>query len=128
MKGYVYAIVDWDDKIRMPTVIKFGFTSDKKIENRIRSLQTGNPRKLTAAKMVELDSEEIARSYERLIHSQFKTKKLHGEWFAYDLDIEEFLDFHFQAFGETVIHEEMGLIRMETTFAFNPMRVEVSLG
>lgn len=109
--GYVYAIIDYNDEVKMPNTVKFGVTTDKNISNRLKSLQTGNPHRLSIAAAIGFNGHEFAQICERLIHNKFKDKRLSGEWFKYDLEIEEFLDFGFPHFGEPLKESEMGLVR-----------------
>ena len=55
--------------------IKIGYT-DRDVESRLKSLQTGNPKKLVL--LGQMDGNE---SKEADLHEQFKALRAHGEWF-----------------------------------------------
>lgn len=55
---------------------KIGYTTD--LDKRLRSLQTGNPKPLTVAAVVEID--HPAR-LENELHRMFRSLQVSGEWF-----------------------------------------------
>lgn len=63
--------------------IKIGKTSNLNIFERIKSLQTGNPRKLIMIAFQFLNEDEINKfgSLERYYHALFKIHRKKGEWF-----------------------------------------------
>lgn len=123
----MYAVGDWNDEKKMPNTVKFGMTTDRNVQKRVQSLQTGNPNKITVFSVVELDTPELASSYERLIHSKFKEFRLKGEWFACSSEIEEFIDFGFAQFGTLVSYSDIGLIKF-VGGKLELMEVEVANG
>ena len=80
MSGYVYFVRNSDND-----VIKIGFASN--LGARIASLQTGNPELLVLVMSLLGSREE-----EKQIHERFSSKRLRGEWFSLDAELEEFLD------------------------------------
>jgi hypothetical protein len=83
--GFVYLI-----NIERTDLYKIGITR-KTVEERIKSLQTGNPLKLT---LVEKYESKIYQKIESVIHRMLKHKKyisedfdtLKGEWFKLTFD------------------------------------------
>jgi predicted GIY-YIG superfamily endonuclease len=70
---------------------KIGFSKD--VHKRLKSLQTGNPEKLTLHHYVKIPENRV-RLIEKKIHSELSYKRLSGEWF--NMSPEEaklFLDF-----------------------------------
>lgn len=59
--------------------IKIGVA--KTIEKRIKQLQTGNPRTLTAIAFITCKSKPDAHACETFLHKKFASVRLHGEWF-----------------------------------------------
>lgn len=85
--SFVYVItddpLDPDHPVDGAKNIKIGFTSDANIANRIRQLQTGNPRRLRIVEIHEFKNDEMARQIESLCHWNLATQKINGEWFEY---------------------------------------------
>ena len=73
------------------TYTKVGYTKRGNLENRIRSLQTGNARKLSLIKTIEGSVEK-----EGALHRALKKFHVNGEWFDYndfsDLSIKKLLE------------------------------------
>ena len=57
---------------------KIGYSGNP--EERLKTLQTGNPETLHLHYQFEID-EEIAEKYERFIHREYNHKRVKGEWF-----------------------------------------------
>lgn len=93
--SFVYVITD--DGIQDPrdlssvSVVKIGYTSDPNIYNRIRQLQTGNPRPLSIIEIHEFENQEMARQFEKLCHWRLRGHGLTGEWFEYNEKVKTFL-------------------------------------
>lgn len=111
MSGYVYFIADWNDEKKMPNTVKIGMTGKADINARLSSLQTGNPFKLKVIAAVALENAEMASQCEKLLHSKFRSHRLNGEWFKYDLEIEDFIDFGLKYFGDYCTTPDLGLVR-----------------
>jgi hypothetical protein len=73
MTGYVYCISDG-------TAMKLGMSIGHP-QNRLKSLQTGNPRLLTLLAFKQVPDRMTA---EMELHVKYKETNLLGEWFAYD--------------------------------------------
>lgn len=67
--GYVYIISDG-------YAVKIGKTQH--LKERISSIQNCNPRPITLLQVIETDDMD---AYEHSLHSFFKERKMHGEWF-----------------------------------------------
>lgn len=65
--------------------VKIGVAAS--LPNRIRELQTGNPRKLFALYVIETDSQKDALKIESELHNLFSNVRCIGEWF--DVNDEE---------------------------------------
>jgi hypothetical protein len=92
--SYVYVITDdpiESEHMETVSVVKIGFTSDPNIYNRVRQLQTGNPRPLSIVEIHEFENQEMAKSIERLCHWNLKNQGLTGEWFLYSGRVKEVL-------------------------------------
>jgi hypothetical protein len=60
---------------------KIGFSSN--VEQRLTTLQTGNPERLRVHHKIEIEGGEgRARLVERMIHKQYSHKRVNGEWFS----------------------------------------------
>lgn len=62
---------------------KIGFTKDP--DKRLRTLQTGNPKKLQIH-YKEMIGENEVKYIEKQIHKELKRKQVSGEWFNVSLD------------------------------------------
>lgn len=83
--SYVYFILDENSK-----KIKIGKAND--VQERISSLQTGNPNPLKIRHIIECKSEQISFLLEKQYHEKFKHLRGIGEWFDYDENLfEEFI-------------------------------------
>jgi hypothetical protein len=71
--GYVYLICDPSSD-----AFKIGVTN-KKIDKRIKKLQTGNPEELFISSFYEC---EYPFRLEKMLHTKFSNKRMHGEWFS----------------------------------------------
>jgi len=78
--GYVYLLQSGRNKYKIGTT--------KTINNRIATLQTGNPEKLVLVH--HFASNEAAR-HEKLLHEKYKEKLVRNEWF--ELSTEEVQEF-----------------------------------
>lgn len=78
--SYVYFILDLASN-----AIKIGKAND--IDDRISTLQTGNPNLLSLIHYVECQTEEQSFYLEKKYHKIFKHLHLSGEWFKYDVEI-----------------------------------------
>ena len=72
--GYVYLIGEIGDNGRY----KIGSTRAKKIETRLKQLQTGNSSELYVKESFET---EYPFKLEKMLHNHFKSSNLIGEWF-----------------------------------------------
>lgn len=88
-EGTLY--IDRDKDVRNDTwgsYVKIGIVRDGKTpEQRVKELQTGNPRKVHTIK--EYNSVPMVESLETRIHHNFATKWVRGEWFEMD---DEFVE------------------------------------
>jgi len=75
--SYIYVIGD------TTSPYKIGFTKDP--DNRLRTLQTGNPKKLQIH-YKEMIGENEVKYIEKQIHKELKRKQVSGEWFNVSLD------------------------------------------
>lgn len=75
--SYVYFILDEKSK-----AVKIGKAND--IEDRISSLQTGNPNQLKLIGYIKCNSEQHSFMLEKQYHEKFKEFRGNGEWFVYD--------------------------------------------
>jgi len=66
---------------------KIGF-SERKIEKRIKELQTGSHSEIRVVQEYETDN---ARQVETIMHRFFRSKRISGEWF--ELTLDEAADF-----------------------------------
>lgn len=83
MKNIVY-LLNLEDS----DLYKIGITDENKIEKRIKSLQTGAPKKLN---VITLFKTNFATIIEKKLHMFFEPKKSKGEWFTLtDEDIQLF--------------------------------------
>ena len=73
MKVYVYFINDGHGHM------KIGISNNP--EKRLRSIQTGNPYKLSIDRVEKYSTYEDAFRRETELHNKFKDYNLHGEWF-----------------------------------------------
>lgn len=76
----IYFIEDGD-------AVKIGFTKDANPKNRIRSIQTGNPKKLTLLGFVPGTIQD-----ERRIHNDLKDYRLEGEWFSFATPVISYIE------------------------------------
>lgn len=83
--SYVYVVTDEPIVEGVNTVfsVKIGFTSDPNIYNKLRCLQTGNPRPLRIWELFEFESSEMGKQMEKLCHWNLAKYRLNGEWFDY---------------------------------------------
>ena len=77
--GYVYLIGEIDN----PGKYKIGSTRAKKIETRLKQLQTGNSSELYIKESFET---EHPFKLEKMLHNHFKSSNLIGEWFELSED------------------------------------------
>ena len=73
---YVYFIQEGKGKCGS---IKIGKSKD--VAKRLKSLQTGNPRKLTLMALIKCKTPNDAHRLEGKFHLMFKTDGVRGEWF-----------------------------------------------
>lgn len=59
--------------------IKVGMAAS--LPNRIKQLQTGNPREIKALYIIPADNQTMALAIEGSIHKELSSKQLLGEWF-----------------------------------------------
>lgn len=67
--------------------IKIG--SAASLPNRIKQLQTGNPRKLKAVFVINVEKQSKLIRLEKELHEKFKEYRVNGEWFKLD---EEYIE------------------------------------
>lgn len=72
MKNYLYVLGTEDG------YIKIGITNDENINNRVRNLQVGNPKKINVLFFEERPAAEKAEKY---LHKEFRKYRQTGEWF-----------------------------------------------
>lgn len=70
--------------------IKIGKSND--VDKRLKSLQTGNPRKLTLMASIKCKSPDDAFKLERKFHAKFKSSQIRGEWFSGNIRLNEIQD------------------------------------
>lgn len=88
---YVYVITDHQYEGADAEYLKIGYTTDPKISNRLRAIQTGNPRFLYVHSVLELKDADMARSTERHIHWILRDHRLNGEWFKANDKVKLFI-------------------------------------
>lgn len=66
--------------------VKIGTTRRMKMQDRLRGIQTGNPKKLGVLAVIAGDARE-----ERKLHLQFAASRLEGEWFAWTPELGSFV-------------------------------------
>ena len=80
--GFVYLIADNEGRY------KIGSTRAKKVDKRLKQLQTGNASELCIKETFET---EHPFKLEKMLHNHFKYKNLNGEWFELsEADTEAF--------------------------------------
>ena len=85
-KGYVYLLECVSD---YETTYKIGYTRNKDVKKRIKSLQTGNKDKMRCINIYE--SPNHAKRIEITLHNLYSFKREGGEWFKLELnDITNF--------------------------------------
>lgn len=87
----------------IPTAVKVGMTGDRSIQNRLKALQTGNPRKLFLETAIGFPTIELAQTAERLIHNKLREWRVEGEWFQANDDVLHFIDFGLEFYGDYVM-------------------------
>jgi len=75
--SYVYLILD-----KKSEAVKIGKANN--VDERLSSLQTGNPNELIILHQIKCNSEDLAFILEKDYHNKFSHLNLHGEWFKYD--------------------------------------------
>ena len=78
---YIYFITDGE-------AIKIGKTNN--VKNRLRVLQTAQPRELKCVKVIECEEDNVDR-VEQSLHTKFKKAHIRGEWFDFTEDIKSYL-------------------------------------
>lgn len=68
---YIYCISDGKE------LCKFGFSNNP--ETRLKSLQTGNPNKLTIVESIFVETD--VSKLEKKLHREYAMRRVHGEWF-----------------------------------------------
>ena len=79
-EGFVYFIEEDDDAQR----IKIGWAWD--VKQRLQTLQIGNPKELTIARTIKTKK---PWKLEKQLHDEFSKFQVRGEWFTYDVMLEE---------------------------------------
>lgn len=73
---------------------KIGFSKDPM--KRVKQLQTGHPHKIGLEGWFNFKTEKEAREFEKALHEHFKEKRMGGEWFRFDHDVQFFItDAHY---------------------------------
>lgn len=85
MVSYIYLIESITD---YEHVYKIGYTKNKNIKNRLRTLKTGNHGDVKVVYMFETKHE---RKVELAMQQKYYTNRLNGEWF--DIDLEDVVNF-----------------------------------
>lgn len=80
-ESIVYFILD-----TYSNAVKIGYTTIKGFDKRLDNLQVGTPYELKILGVLWGD-----RKIEKIIHKQFDTFHIRGEWFQYTKEIEDFL-------------------------------------
>ena len=83
---YVYFIKEKD--VECPNV-KIGYSKD--YTKRLKTLQTGHPKKLGIFSLIECLDEENAKKVEKEFHKFYKKNKLVGEWFKWHQDFDDLI-------------------------------------
>ena len=82
--AFVYLIGEENDGLRY----KIGCTKSDNVNKRLKTLQTGNPNKLTLVKAYQTDK---PHKLESLLHTHFKGRQTLNEWFDLeDTDVDGF--------------------------------------
>ena len=84
-KRWVYFITDGQ-------FVKIGIASN--VKNRLRGIQTGNPRTCSVICAIPVRDENAARMLERALHGTYKPFSVSGEWFDIlnYINVKEFAD------------------------------------
>jgi hypothetical protein len=76
--GFVYFVYEEGNQC----FFKIGYTTQDSVEDRLKTLQTGNRRKLIIYKKIETNN---ASCLEQEIHHIFSHERVRGEWFNIDV-------------------------------------------
>ncbi|BCK29655.1 GIY-YIG nuclease family protein [Vibrio cholerae] len=66
--------------------VKIGYSTSRSLFKRLKELQTGSPDKL-----ILLSVKLVSRADEAELHKRFSNSRLHGEWFSYTEDLQEYI-------------------------------------
>lgn len=80
--------------------VKIGKTSDDGVYTRLSMLQIGNPTELKLLGVMPGYTEE-----EEMLHEQFNTYRIRGEWFKYINEVKEFILSNVQEYNVLVKHK-----------------------
>jgi hypothetical protein len=79
---YLYVLAGLGREHEPLRPVKIGITGN--MPARLAAVQTGSPRRLHAAMVINIPNREIARTFESAFHSFYAGKRLQGEWFDID--------------------------------------------
>jgi Meiotically up-regulated gene 113 len=80
---------DIEEVVRQNHVVfvrEFKVGESNKPHDRVKNLQTGNPRRLYIYKVLECATKKRAKAMEDIIHKRFAHRRNHGEWFTLSKD------------------------------------------
>lgn len=92
------------------TPVKIGVTCD--IEERVSSLQTGNPYQLFCKALIPCHDKKQAYELESFLHNRFKKERMIVEWFRlYNFDLKEILNCFSEKQSFPLEHQKLNTIR-----------------
>jgi hypothetical protein len=97
---FVYVITDrLEGPVLGEDMVKIGFTSDQRVSNRLKQLQTGNAKELSFLMVLEMKDSEMAKAVERIAHWKLDKFRTTGEWFLYTEEVQYFVFNVFKEIG-----------------------------
>ncbi|EPJ0264676.1 GIY-YIG nuclease family protein [Vibrio parahaemolyticus] len=94
--------------------VKIGYSTRSALIRRLKKHQTGSPDKL-----VLLGVALGGRKFEAHLHKQFKDSRLHGEWFQFSPELEQYIKAHCVVLNNRLVMGLADNAACETTFAIN---------
>lgn len=81
---FIYFILNSDSN-----AVKIGRA--KNANKRLRSLQVSSPAQLYLLRIIDVKAGKDAKEKEKLFHNKFTDLRLLGEWFRYDMKLQQFV-------------------------------------
>jgi hypothetical protein len=79
-----------DEPLAIGSRVKVGFTKD--INERMFTLQAGNPRQLNILKVIHIEGAHNVKRAEKKLHAMFRDQRLTREWFTANEDMISIID------------------------------------